>query len=580
MIRRLGKIIKKNIKVLLRSKSSALIVILGPLLVIFLVGVAFNNTETYSVRIGTYAASYSDLSNQINDNMVESGFKVTKYDSEADCIDAIKQTKIHTCMVYSDNLQSGIDGSNEVVFHIDYSKINLVWMILDTVSSQIESKATEISKDLSGVLLSKIEFTRSQIKADKATLLLITNEQNNIKTNIDSMQSNLAGLNLNMVKGKGDVEFVANQTLTIAVLGKYMVEHAKKMITGVRGGLDSLNTSASNENKTKAIKQVVDEAEYKINNINGKIANKSANITVQMTELANSMSEAKSKLEAAGATRTTAYEQIKAISSSVDSAVTNLASIQASFDKIEDTLSNLQVTEAEDIASPIKTTVKPVTTEGTHLNYMFPSLIVMVIMFISILLSSTFVIMEKKSKAYFRNFITPTGDFIFVLATYLTTLILMTLQLAVILIVAHFAFDADVISTLYISIPVLLLIVTLFTFIGMFIGYLFKSEETATLAAISTGSVFLFMSSVILPIESMPEYIAQIAVYNPFVMAELLVRKIIIFSAPVETLVTEIGIIASVCLLLFGGLMILQKFIRKHYVSRVAKRLVLKKKKK
>lgn len=574
MIRRLGKIIKKNIKILLRSKSSALIVILGPLLVIFLVGVAFNNTETYSVRVGTFSGSYSDLSEQIINSLMESGFKVTKYSSEDECVNAIKQAKIHTCMVFSDDLQSGVEGKNNVKFHVDYSKINLVWMILDSVSAQIESKANEISKDLSGILLSKIEFTQNQIKADKAVLLLMINEQNNIKKNIEAIQANLAGLNLNMPKSKDDVTFIENQTLTIAVLGKYLVQHTHDMILGVRSGLNSLNTSASNENKTKYIKQIIDETEYKINNINGKISNKSANVSLLMKELADSVMGAEKKLKAAGAARTTAYEQIRAIESSVDNSIKNIASIQKSFDSIEETLSNIQVKNAEDIASPIKTTVKPVTTEGTHLNYMFPSLIVMVIMFISILLSSTFVIMEKKSKAYFRNFITPTGDFIFVLATYLTTVILMTLQLGVILAVANFAFGADVLPTIHISVPVLLLIVTMFTLIGMLIGYLFKSEETATLAAISTGSIFLFMSSVILPIESMPEYVARIAAYNPFVISELLVRKIIIFSAPIETLATEVCILAGVSVVLFVGVIILQKFIRKHYISRAAKKLV------
>ena len=43
--------------------------------------------------------------------------------------------------------------------------------------------------------------------------------------------------------------------------------------------------------------------------------------------------------------------------------------------------------------------------------------VVMIIMFVSILLASTLIISEKISKAHFRNFITPTNDFVFVLGT-------------------------------------------------------------------------------------------------------------------------------------------------------------------
>ena len=57
------KIIQKNLKLLIRSKSSALIIILGPLLVIFLVGIAFGNISKYSLNIGTYTESYTDITN-------------------------------------------------------------------------------------------------------------------------------------------------------------------------------------------------------------------------------------------------------------------------------------------------------------------------------------------------------------------------------------------------------------------------------------------------------------------------------------------------------------------------------------
>ncbi len=573
------KIIRKNLKLLLRSKSSALIVILGPLLVIFLVGIAFNNSETYSVRIGTYSGSYSELSEQIIANLAESSFKVDKYPSEEECIGAIKQAKIHTCMVFSDGLTAGVDGKNEIMFHIDYSKINLVWMILDAVSSQVESKSTELSKDLSGILLSKIEFTQNEVKADKATLLLLTNEQNNIKKNIEGINTDLSGLSLNMPKSASDVRFVENQTLTMAVLSGYMVDHTKKMFVVVKNGLAAINSSSPGTNVTY-MKQVVEETEFKVNSIYGKLANKSANVTLLMNDLASAVGDAKTKLEAAGNTRTKAYEQITSIKNSLDQSITSLASIQASFDKIDETLSNIQVKEAGDIAAPIKTSVKPVTSESTHLNYMFPSLIVMVIMFISILLSSTFVIMDKRSKAYFRNFITPTKDIVFVMGTYLTTMFLMIIQLVVILLVAQFAFKADVLPSLLNTSIILIVIASVFTLIGMVVGYAFKSEETSTLAAISTGSVLLFLSGVILPLESMPYYVMQVAQYNPFVLSELLLRKTLIFNAAPETLGLEFGIMMGFILVLFIGVLILQKLVKRHYLSKYAKKLVPKKKEK
>ena len=62
---KLIEIIKKNFRLLIRSKSSALIVLLGPLLLILLISMAFNTSSLYDIKIGTYSGEYSELSNSI-----------------------------------------------------------------------------------------------------------------------------------------------------------------------------------------------------------------------------------------------------------------------------------------------------------------------------------------------------------------------------------------------------------------------------------------------------------------------------------------------------------------------------------
>ncbi|MBT3720926.1 hypothetical protein HOG47_04705, partial [archaeon] len=47
---KLGLTIKKNIKMLLRSKISTLVLVLGPLLIILLVGISFNS-NTFNLNL-------------------------------------------------------------------------------------------------------------------------------------------------------------------------------------------------------------------------------------------------------------------------------------------------------------------------------------------------------------------------------------------------------------------------------------------------------------------------------------------------------------------------------------------------
>ena len=61
LIQKLYGIIVKNIRLLLRSKSSSLIVILGPLLLVLLVGAAFNTATVYGIKVSVYSESYNSL---------------------------------------------------------------------------------------------------------------------------------------------------------------------------------------------------------------------------------------------------------------------------------------------------------------------------------------------------------------------------------------------------------------------------------------------------------------------------------------------------------------------------------------
>ena len=123
----LFKIIKKNLKLLIRSKSSALIIILGPLLVIFLVGIAFDNISQYSLKIGTYSESYSDLSDSLIAKLTDKDFRVTKFNTEQACIEKVKTSHTHACIVFPKDLEIVAGKTSEVVFHVDYSKLNLIY---------------------------------------------------------------------------------------------------------------------------------------------------------------------------------------------------------------------------------------------------------------------------------------------------------------------------------------------------------------------------------------------------------------------------------------------------------------------
>ena len=187
-------------------------------------------------------------------------------------------------------------------------------------------------------------------------------------------------------------------------------------------------------------------------------------------------------------------------------------------------------------------------------------------MFVSILLASTVVIKEKLSKAFFRNYITPTSSLTFIFGTFLTNILIVAIQLAILFIVIGVFFQRDVITTLANASFLLLLIATIFIFIGMIIGYIFNSEETAMLGAIAVGSIFLIFSNTILPIESIPATLRQIFQFNPFILSEGILKKVIIFKVGLGSLTTDLYLLLGYIVVLFVLLVVIEKITQKTYL--------------
>jgi len=117
--------------------------------------------------------------------------------------------------------------------------------------------------------------------------------------------------------------------------------------------------------------------------------------------------------------------------------------------------------------------------------------------------------------------------------------------------IALIFFDGGLLKVLASTGLVLFLIAVMFILLGMFVGYLFKSAETSNLASISLVSVLLFFSNTILPLESLPVSIRDIVMLNPFVIAESLLKRIMLFGSSLNNELYYI-IVIGIYILIFG----------------------------
>ena len=130
---RLLKIMGKHFKLLFRSKRQAILIIFGPILLTILIGLAFSNKAAFDLNIGTYAPESNLLTDQFTESL-STKFGVLEYETREACIQDVKQRTTHACVVFHEDFQVGVEGKNEISYHIDYSNLNLVGAITESLT--------------------------------------------------------------------------------------------------------------------------------------------------------------------------------------------------------------------------------------------------------------------------------------------------------------------------------------------------------------------------------------------------------------------------------------------------------------
>ena len=590
MIKELLTLILKNFRLLIRSRTSALIILLGPLLIIFLIGTAFNTTGLHNIRIATYADTYNEISEGLIDDLEKNDFFVSKYDTEDICIETVKQGGAHICIVLPSDLSSEELG-REITFHVDYSKVNLVFTILNVITHEVDDLSSDLSLEYTKLLIEQMNQT-AEIISDKSVLISqVADSAEEMKDALAEIEAELSGINVDADEfGVSNVDsYITDSQTTMEefqAVGEGAINEGLSLLDEMESYLSDFETVI--DQNIAELDSFHDDVAYyeglicvldlaqldgyldvdpctELGNIADSLdyaAEQAETLSSEFSNIEGSFDEVRDYLEEAQSTQA---EMITSASSELDTLSTEVSDASAKLDEVDDQKEDLTVAlgdivtgleetiaevdsidqgiqelstqlkeanlaQAENIVNPVLTRIKPIVEKKSYLDYTLPALLVLVIMFMSLLLSTTTVMTEKFSKAYFRNYITPLPDVLFLISAYITNIIIIIFQSMILITIAQLVFNIQAFVNIFNILLAITLISSVFILIGMAIGYLFASEETGTLASISVASIMLLFSSFLIPIESLSETIGSIAIYNPFVVGEALLRMMLIFQ--------------------------------------------------
>jgi len=582
---KLFELIKKNFKLLLRAKISALIIFIGPLLLVSLLGLAYSQSSIFTLSASVYSESYSDLSESLITKMINKDFKVTKEVSFDSCIGAVKRKESQACIIFPPGMNANAQMKSEITFYVDYSQMNIVWLVLDVISAKVSEKSDELSKEMTGDLLSRLGFVEDRLTAGQAKLDSIISAAGHVKNSSETMETGFKRLDITVDFTGIDAASQSGESNNASLILSRAASRASGIIDELKDHLDDMESSVAaiesrvNDSEVtdylEDIDDDIDSVEEAITNatdsINLDISNASAKLgSIKASfELINTrLSETKVKIDRVRRQRDDLMLEFDRLSSDIDGMMVSISSLDSILAECLEKVSSVKGRSADNIASPITTRIEPIATQKTHFNSLFPTLIVLIIMITGILLATTLVVVEKKSKASFRNHLTPVSSMVFDLSNYFTTLFVLFIQLLLFVSVSAFFFETDVLTSIWVVILIIFIASTVFIYIGMFIGSIFNTEETANLAAITVTTILLLFSSAVIPIESLEGFVKHMALWNPFVISELLIRQTVIFQLGISHVWMNTAILAGYAIAVLALLALTRAALKKASFAR------------
>jgi len=169
--------------------------------------------------------------------------------------------------------------------------------------------------------------------------------------------------------------------------------------------------------------------------------------------------------------------------------------------------------------------------ELNYQTYMVPGILVVLVTMIGTFLSSMNVVREKEMGTIEQLNVTPLRKRDFIIGKLMPFWILALVELSIGLIVAKIVFDIPILG----SIPLIFALASLYLLVmlgfGLFISTITDTQQQAMFVAWFFVVIFILMSGLFTPIESMPVWAQKLTLGNPIAYFIEIMRRVILKGA-------------------------------------------------
>ncbi len=452
------------------------------------------------------------------------------------CINEVKEGKTNVCITLVENdagfplprdlsskTLNSLENGKGINAYVDFSKQRIVWGIISKVEIVIEFISERIQQEIITELSKKFELGLNKLN-------FLNSNLEDIKTKISISQDKLSQTRANLESFKSSS--VSTIDSIIFNLNSINVSPINGTIPQITSAIASLYYLKSQLNSTILDSTQLDSTQNGIIQIQ-------QNLNLISEKIFSSQNEISSLKDSFS----------KNANINVDKFV---EPVPIHYYSMEKAINNNGIQEGAIVSKSLA--------EDLNLaDYLLPSILSFFIVFTSTTLGSTLVIKERSSNAYIRNYLSNTHKTHFVIGNLLYLILLITAQITIILIFSKYTINSSVLDKFGALTVYLILGISIFSTLGMCIGYIFNSRDSAVLIAVCLSIIFIIFSPLINPIETMPPILKEIFSKSPAVITENGISKAILFNRgindffPIFQLFIIFLIELSICLMLHSS---------------------------
>ena len=224
-------VIHKNFKFLMHHKLSTVAIILGPIILIILAGIAFNSTQLTGIKVGIHSDSENvKFMEKFEEMLSGNDFQTISYATSYECQNDLEKGLVHVCTLYNSS-------AKKINFVVDSSKINLAYAILSVMSEKLDVATEEMGFALTSSLLKQVNELKSFIDTSLKESDKIVDQNKEFSKGLMDMSNELYSMEISL-----DTDFNFNELKSRASSTNSNIDDFRDLVdTQIDSSMESLN---------------------------------------------------------------------------------------------------------------------------------------------------------------------------------------------------------------------------------------------------------------------------------------------------------------------------------------------------